>query len=171
MIAVTKMIRTTGRVNKSKGLVITELPLDEDTPVEVIIIPGVQASDEISEEEWLRAAARNPVFADWDDPERKTFTRLKKEFHSMNIGKIFLVPFPWDDFSSLKVRPTLCLSEPVGEHRQMVVAYIGSKIPSELMDTDVVTYDDPDVEGTGLHKTSVIRVHRLITVTPERRPE
>jgi len=86
----------------------------------------------------------------------------------MNIGKVFLVPFPWDDFSSLKVRPTLCLSEPVGEHRQMVVAYIGSKIPEELLESDIVLkIDEPGLAASGLHKTSVIRVHRLMTVTAE----
>ncbi len=72
MITVTKVIRATGRVDKSKGLVIPgPLPLDEDTDVDVIIIPG---DDDISEEEWLRMSARNPVFADWADPEEDIYS-------------------------------------------------------------------------------------------------
>jgi hypothetical protein len=72
--ALTKAIRTTGRVNKSKGLVITELPLDEDTPVEIIIIPGVQAGDDISEEEWMRGLASNPVFDFLKDPAEDIYS-------------------------------------------------------------------------------------------------
>lgn len=75
MIAVIKMIRTTGRINKSKGVLFSEpLPLDEDTPVDIIIIPSVQALGEISEDEWMRAAANNPVFADWADSEEDIYS-------------------------------------------------------------------------------------------------
>ena len=31
-------------------------------------------------------------------------------------GKGVLLPFPFDDFSSLKVRPAVCLTDPVGQH-------------------------------------------------------
>ncbi len=83
----------------------------------------------------------------------------------MNIGKVVLVPFPWDDFSSQKVRPALCLTEPRGEFRQIVVAYIGSRIPEDILDTDVIlSGNDLEINRSGLHKTSVIRVHRLITI-------
>ncbi len=30
----------------------------------------------------------------------------------MNKGKVVLVPFPFDDLSSTKVRPAVCLTEP-----------------------------------------------------------
>ena len=74
MTTVTNAIRTTSRVSKSGGITLTELPLEADTLVEIIIIPGLQAGDEISEEEWMRAAARNPVFADWADPEEDIYS-------------------------------------------------------------------------------------------------
>jgi len=31
--------------------------------------------------------------------------------------KVVLVPFPFDDLSNTKVRPAVCLTEPVGEHK------------------------------------------------------
>jgi hypothetical protein len=84
MSALTHAIRTTGRVDKSNNLLITELPLDVDTPVEIIIIPDLHPDEEFSELEWLGAAARNPVFADWADPE--------EDIYSPDEGK------PFDEF-------------------------------------------------------------------------
>jgi len=37
----------------------------------------------------------------------------------MTRGKVVLVPFPFDDFSTTKVRPALCLTEPVGPYRHV----------------------------------------------------
>jgi hypothetical protein len=51
---------------------------------------------------------------------------------SMVKGKVVLLPFPFNDFSSLKVRPAVCLTDPVGQHRQVVVAFITSKVPADL---------------------------------------
>jgi hypothetical protein len=31
--------------------------------------------------------------------------------------KVVLVPFPFDDLSSSKVRPAVCLTDPIGPHR------------------------------------------------------
>jgi|GEM_PF-5860075 len=56
----------------------------------------------------------------------------------MNIGKVALISFPWDDRSDSKVRPVLCLTEPIGEHRQIVVAYIGSRIPEDSLESDCI---------------------------------
>jgi mRNA interferase MazF len=81
-------------------------------------------------------------------------------------GKIVLVQFPFDDFSSSKVRPAVCLSEPVGNYRHVVLAFITSKIPPDLLETDlVVDNNHVDFKATGLAVTSTIRLHRLMTVT------
>jgi hypothetical protein len=32
----------------------------------------------------------------------------------MTKGKVVLVPFPFDDLSTTKVRPAVCLTEPIG---------------------------------------------------------
>jgi mRNA interferase MazF len=81
-------------------------------------------------------------------------------------GKIVLLPFPFDDFSALKVRPAVCLTDPVGEHRHIVVAFITSQISTEILDSDLVlTADHAEFARTGLRVNSTLRLHRLMTVT------
>ncbi len=84
----------------------------------------------------------------------------------MTMGKIVLVPFPFDDLTTLKVRPAVCLTEPLGKHRHIVLAFIGSRIPDELLITDLL-FDSKhdDFVITGLRVTSVLRLHRLITIS------
>ena len=53
----------------------------------------------------------------------------------MTRGKIVLVPFPFDDLSTAKVRPAVCLTEPTGPQRHVVLAF------------------------------STIRLHRLLTIS------
>ena len=84
----------------------------------------------------------------------------------MTKHKIVLVPFPFDDLSTTKVRPAVCLTNPVGINRHIVLAFITSQRPSDLMATDVVfDADRPDFARTGLRVTSWLRLHRLITLT------
>jgi mRNA interferase MazF len=80
-------------------------------------------------------------------------------------GRIVLVPFPFDDLSSSKVRPAVCLTEPLGTHRHVVLAFISSQPPSERLDSDVA-FDpgDADFAATGLRVASTLRLHRLMTV-------
>lgn len=81
-------------------------------------------------------------------------------------GRIVLVPFPFDDLSASKVRPAVCLTNPIGPHRHVIVSFISSRIPAELLETDLMldsTKDD--FSKTGLRVSSTIRLHRLMTVT------
>ena len=81
-------------------------------------------------------------------------------------GRVVLVPFPFDDLSSSKVRPAVCLTDPIGAHRHVVLAFISSQLPTLLLSTDVLlTSDQPDFATTGLRVSSVLRLHRLMTVT------
>ncbi len=81
-------------------------------------------------------------------------------------GKVVLIPFPFDDFSSTKVRPAVCLTNPIGTHRHIILAFITSHIPSELLDTDIVlNTNNPDFVSTGLRVSSTLRLHRLMTAT------
>ena len=81
-------------------------------------------------------------------------------------GKIVLVPFPFDNLQRAKVRPAVCLTDPIGPHRHVVLAFITSRIPSDLTETDIIIdSNDPDFKSTGLKVTSVIRLHRLMTVS------
>ena len=43
-------------------------------------------------------------------------------------GRVVLVPFPFDDLSGSKVRPAVCLTEPVGSHRHVVLAFVTSQV-------------------------------------------
>jgi mRNA interferase MazF len=79
--------------------------------------------------------------------------------------KVVLVPFPFDDFSSVKVRPAVCLTNPVGKHEHVVIAFISSKLPDDHVATDlIIKKNTSSFRKTGLMVDSVIRVHKLITV-------
>ena len=84
----------------------------------------------------------------------------------MTKGKVVLVPFPFDDLTANKVRPAICLTDPIGSHRHVIVAFISSQVPQTPVGTDVVL--DPrrnDFMETGLRVASVLRLHRLVTLT------
>jgi len=84
----------------------------------------------------------------------------------MTKGKVVLVPFPFDDLTKTKVRPAVCLTEPIGDHRHVVLAFISSQLPAKPAMTDVVlTRDRAGFSQTGLKLHSVLRLHRLVTLT------
>ncbi|MCP2730530.1 type II toxin-antitoxin system PemK/MazF family toxin [Limnofasciculus baicalensis] len=84
----------------------------------------------------------------------------------MTKGKIFLAPFPYDDLSATKLRPVACLTNPVGARRQVIVAYITSRIPTNLLETDILLdTTHPDFAATGLRQPSTLRLHQLATVS------
>ena len=81
-------------------------------------------------------------------------------------GKVVLLPFPFDDLSGAKVRPAVCLTEPIGPHHHVVLSFITSRIPQDLLETDLVLKaHQADFVLTGLKVTSTLRLHRLMTVT------
>ncbi|MBI4663843.1 MAG: hypothetical protein HY735_34005 [Verrucomicrobia bacterium] len=55
----------------------------------------------------------------------------------MTKGKVILVPFPFDDLSAAKVRPAVCLTEPIGGYRHVVVAFVTSQLPASPLPSDV----------------------------------
>jgi mRNA interferase MazF len=86
----------------------------------------------------------------------------------MTRGRVVLVPFPFDDLSATKVRPAVCLTDPIGMHRHVVVAFISSRIPIDLLESDLVLdSSQADFAQTGLQVSSALRLHRLMTVTTE----
>lgn len=83
-------------------------------------------------------------------------------------NKVVLVPFPFDDLSSNKVRPAVCLTEPIGQHNHVVLAFITSRLPENPELSDVILRKNVgDFESTGLRVSSAIRLHRLMTITTE----
>jgi len=84
----------------------------------------------------------------------------------MTRSKIVLVPFPFDDLSTDKVRPAVCLTDPIGPHRHVVLAFISSRIPTDLLETDLLLdTNQSDFATTGLRVSSTLRLHRLMTIT------
>ncbi len=83
----------------------------------------------------------------------------------MTRGKVVLVPFPFDDLSTAKVRPAVCLTDPIGPHRHIILAFISSQIPTDLQETDLALDSrQTDFTTTGLRVSSTLRLHRLMTV-------
>ncbi len=76
-----KAIETTGTVDAEHRLVLDEpLPLAGSSRVRVIIL--VEGETDISEEEWLHAAATDPAFSFLKEPEEDIYTlRDGKPFH------------------------------------------------------------------------------------------
>jgi len=84
----------------------------------------------------------------------------------MTKGKVVLVPFPFDDLTAAKVRPAICLTNPIGPHRHIIVAFISSQMPPVSIATDLVLEPrQNDFPTTGLRVASALRLHRLVTLT------
>lgn len=77
-------------------------------------------------------------------------------------GKIVLVPFPFTDLTAAKLRPALVIYE--GE-KDVVLAFISSKIPFELSEVDVlITKNHSGFRNAGLKVDSVIKLDKIATV-------
>ena len=87
------------------------------------------------------------------------------ESHWMIKNSIVLVPFPFDDFSISKVRPALCLTTEIGKYNHVIIAFISSKLPDDLNDSDLIMRKQTENSvGTGLTVDSVIRLHKILTI-------
>jgi mRNA interferase MazF len=86
--------------------------------------------------------------------------------HFMTKGRVVLVPFPFDDMTASKVRPAVCLTDPIGPYRHIVVAFVSSQVPVDIVATDVLLNPPrEDFGATGLRVASVLRLHRVVTLT------
>jgi mRNA interferase MazF len=58
------------------------------------------------------------------------------------------------------------LTEPIGPHRHVVLAFITSHIPAALLRTDLLLDSrDPGFPATGLRVSSTLQLPRLMTVS------
>jgi mRNA interferase MazF len=84
----------------------------------------------------------------------------------MTKHKVVLVPFPFDDLSGTKVRPAVCLTDPLGPYRHVVLAFITSSAQSTKLATDLVLdTNDAGFSSTGLRVSSTVQLHRMMTAT------
>ncbi len=80
--------------------------------------------------------------------------------------KIVLMPFPFDDLSSQKVRPAVCLTDEIQPFGHIVLAFITSQISATPAETDFVIEETAvEFKQTGLKVSSMIRLHRLMTIS------
>lgn len=80
--------------------------------------------------------------------------------------EIVLVPFPFDDLSSNKVRPAACLTDEIQPFGHIVLAFITSKVSANSSATDfTIDSQAADFVRTGLKVSSTIRLHRLMTIS------
>src|SRR5580658_10821161 len=95
----------------------------------------------------------------------KTFTRSKTGKQSMRPGEIFLAQFPFGDVPGMKLRPVLLLTGPIGPIPEVLVAYISSVIPAQLISSDLLL--DPskhEFRSSHLKTLSALRLHKLSTI-------
>lgn len=83
----------------------------------------------------------------------------------MRPGEIYLASFPFGDAPGMKLRPVYVLTEPVGPVPEVLVAYISSVLPAELLPSDLrIDPSSPDFRETNLKTVSVLRLHKLATI-------
>ena len=80
-------------------------------------------------------------------------------------GDIILVPFPFTDLTSSKVRPAVIVStDPQTD--DIIIAFISSVVSNSLANTDfLLTTANPDFTKTGLKKDSVFKMGKLLTIS------
>jgi mRNA interferase MazF len=83
----------------------------------------------------------------------------------MQPGEIYLAKFPFGDVPGMKLRPVLLLTPPLGAIPEILVAYISSVIPNQLLPSDLVLDPGtPDFRPTRLKSRSALRLHKLATI-------
>jgi mRNA interferase MazF len=79
-------------------------------------------------------------------------------------GKIILVPFPFTDLSSQKIRPAVIVSRPAEGSPDAIVAFVSS-VPFRASSSHVVVpTSHADFKKTGLKSRSTIRCDKLATL-------
>src|SRR5438876_6134824 len=83
----------------------------------------------------------------------------------MAPGEIYLAKFPYGDAPGMKLRPVLLLTGPIGAIPEVLVAYISSVIPDQVLPSDLLL--DPQLRqfsSTNLKVASALRLHKLATI-------
>ena len=83
----------------------------------------------------------------------------------MRPGEIYLAQFPFGDAPGMKLRPVLLLTGAIGSVPEIVVAYISSVIPPQLLPSDIlIDPAKPEFLSTHLKTLSALRLHKLATI-------
>lgn len=79
-------------------------------------------------------------------------------------GKLILVPFPFTDLKSQKLRPAVILSEKAFAKEDVIVAFITSKIRAPKKMHVIVNERDAFFKKTGLKCSSAICCDKIATL-------
>ncbi|SPE32795.1 conserved hypothetical protein [Candidatus Sulfopaludibacter sp. SbA6] len=83
----------------------------------------------------------------------------------MRPGEIYLAQFPFGDMPGMKLRPVLLLTATLGSVPEILVAYISSVTPAQLLPSDLILDPTkPEFRSTHLKTKSVLRLHKLATI-------
>jgi len=83
----------------------------------------------------------------------------------MQPGEIYLARFPFGDVPGMKLRPVLLLTGAVGLVPEVLVSYISSVMPGQLLPSDLVLDPGkPQFRSTNLKVLSTLRLHKLATI-------
>lgn len=85
----------------------------------------------------------------------------------MRAGDVVLVRFPQADLQTGKLRPALVVAIVPGQHADVVLALISSRVYQAIPEFDeIIDPSDEDFKATGLKVRSIVRLARLATVEP-----
>ncbi len=79
----------------------------------------------------------------------------------MKTGDIVLIPFPFAELTSVKVRPAVIICETKDKYKDIVVSAISSIVPKDLSENEILIR--PGKENK-LKTNSMIKVDRIVTV-------
>lgn len=83
----------------------------------------------------------------------------------MQPGEIYLAQFPFGDVPGMKLRPVLLLTGSLGSVPEVLVGYISSVMPAQILPSDlVIDPHKPECGSTNLKTISVLRLHKLATI-------
>jgi len=83
----------------------------------------------------------------------------------MRPGEIYLAQFPFGDVPGMKLRPVLLLTGTVGPIPEVLVAYISSVVPAQLLASDLLLDPaKPEFKNTHLKTISALRLHKVATI-------
>ena len=90
---------------------------------------------------------------------RRSLSRIFGE--KMKTGDIVLIPFPFAELTSVKVRPAVIICETKDKYKDIVVSAISSIVPKDLSENEILIR--PGKENK-LKTNSMIKVDRIVTV-------
>lgn len=80
-------------------------------------------------------------------------------------GEIYLARFPFGDVPGMKLRPVLLLTGRLGSVPEVLVAYISSVVPGQLLPSDLAMDPaTPGFQSSGLKVASVLRLQKVATI-------